>query len=150
MVHLGRLKPPRKAAGQMDLLTVPSGDGADMRSRQDVHVVTTLTSHVTTVNNALGPTSTLSNPNLYATSQDRDTSVDLGGPKTVPGTSPRAPTTSATARFYTGALDEVISSGTPRAPCGSGLCGIPTQERLVVRNSDPQYPRRITILFRTI
>ena len=66
MVHLGRLKPPRKAAGQMDLLTVPSGDGADMRSRQDVHVVTTLTSHVTTVNNALGPTSTLSNPNLYS------------------------------------------------------------------------------------
>ena len=36
VVHLGRLKPPRKAAGQMDLLTVPSGDGADMRSRQDV------------------------------------------------------------------------------------------------------------------
>ena len=24
VVHLGRLKPPRKAAGQMDLLTVPS------------------------------------------------------------------------------------------------------------------------------
>ena len=31
MVHLGRLKAPRKAAGQMDLLTFPSGDGADMR-----------------------------------------------------------------------------------------------------------------------
>jgi hypothetical protein len=28
---------PAKAAGQMDLLTVPSGDGADMRFRQDVH-----------------------------------------------------------------------------------------------------------------
>jgi hypothetical protein len=39
VVHLGRLKPPRKAAGQMDLLTVPSGDGADMRSRQDVQAL---------------------------------------------------------------------------------------------------------------
>ena len=36
MVYLGRLKAPRKAAGYMDLLTIPSGDGADMRSRQDV------------------------------------------------------------------------------------------------------------------
>ena len=39
VVHLGRLKAPRKAAGQMDLLTVPSGDGADMRSRQDVQAL---------------------------------------------------------------------------------------------------------------
>ena len=30
-IHLGRLKPPRKAAGQMDLLTVTSGDGAVRR-----------------------------------------------------------------------------------------------------------------------
>ena len=28
VVHLGRLKAPRKAAGQMNLLTVPSRDGA--------------------------------------------------------------------------------------------------------------------------
>ena len=27
------------AAGQMDLLTVPSGDGADMRFRQDVQAL---------------------------------------------------------------------------------------------------------------
>jgi hypothetical protein len=33
VVHLGRLKAPRKAAGHMHLLTVPSHDGADMRSR---------------------------------------------------------------------------------------------------------------------
>ena len=39
VVHLGRLKAPRKAAGQMDLLTVPSGHGADMRSRQDVQAL---------------------------------------------------------------------------------------------------------------
>ena len=39
VVHLGRLKAPRKAAGQMDLLTVPSRDGADMRSRQDVQAL---------------------------------------------------------------------------------------------------------------
>ena len=39
VVHLDRLKAPRKAAGQMDLLTVPSGDGADMRSRQDVQAL---------------------------------------------------------------------------------------------------------------
>ena len=39
MVHLGRFKPPRKVAGQMDLLTVPSSDGADMRSRQDVQAL---------------------------------------------------------------------------------------------------------------
>ena len=36
VVHLGCLKPPRKAAGQMDLLTVPSHDGTDMRFRQDM------------------------------------------------------------------------------------------------------------------
>ena len=41
VVNLGRLKAPRKAAGQMDLLTVPSGDGADMRSRQDVQALST-------------------------------------------------------------------------------------------------------------
>ena len=36
-IYLGRLKPPRKAAGQMHLLTVLSHDGArDMRFRQDV------------------------------------------------------------------------------------------------------------------
>jgi hypothetical protein len=39
VVHLGRLKPPRKAAGQMDLLTVPSLDDADMRFRQDVQAL---------------------------------------------------------------------------------------------------------------
>ena len=102
---------------------------------------------MTTVNNALDPISTLSNPNiyLYATSLDRDTSVDLGGPETVPGTSSRAPTTSATARFYTGALDEVFSSGTLRIRD--------------VRNSDPQETccaefrsttPRVTILFRHV
>ena len=31
VVHLGRLKTPRKAAGQMDLLTVPSADGVDSK-----------------------------------------------------------------------------------------------------------------------
>ena len=34
LVHLGRLKAPRKAAGhtgQMDLLTVPSADGVDSK-----------------------------------------------------------------------------------------------------------------------
>ena len=31
VVHLGRLKAPRKAAGQMDLLTVPSADGVDSK-----------------------------------------------------------------------------------------------------------------------
>ena len=31
MVHLGRLKAPRKAAGQMDLLTVPSADSVDSK-----------------------------------------------------------------------------------------------------------------------
>jgi hypothetical protein len=36
VVHLGRLKPPRTAAGHMHLLTVPSHDGADMRFRQDM------------------------------------------------------------------------------------------------------------------
>ena len=39
VVHLGRLKPPRKAAGHMHLLTVPSHDGADMRFRQDVQAL---------------------------------------------------------------------------------------------------------------
>ena len=34
MVHLGRLKAPREAAGQMDLLTVPSHDGADLMVKQ--------------------------------------------------------------------------------------------------------------------
>ena len=43
VVHLGRLKAPRKAAGQMDLLAVPSGDGADMRSRQDVQALSAST-----------------------------------------------------------------------------------------------------------
>ena len=37
VVHLGRLKLSRKAAGQMDLLTVPSLDDADMRFRQDMY-----------------------------------------------------------------------------------------------------------------
>ena len=31
VVHLARLKAPRKAAGQMDLLTVPSADGVDSK-----------------------------------------------------------------------------------------------------------------------
>ena len=31
VVHLGRLKAPRKAAGQMDLLTVPSVDSVDSK-----------------------------------------------------------------------------------------------------------------------
>ena len=31
VVHLGRLKAPRKAAGQMDLLTIPSADGVDSK-----------------------------------------------------------------------------------------------------------------------
>ena len=31
VVHLRRLKAPRKAAGQMDLLTVPSADGVDSK-----------------------------------------------------------------------------------------------------------------------
>ena len=31
VVHLGRLNPTRKAMGQMNLLTVPSLDDADMR-----------------------------------------------------------------------------------------------------------------------
>ena len=32
VVHLGRLKaPPQGAAGQMDLLTVPSADGVDSK-----------------------------------------------------------------------------------------------------------------------
>ena len=31
VVHLGRLKAPRKAAGQMDLLTAPSADGVDSK-----------------------------------------------------------------------------------------------------------------------
>ena len=31
MVHLGRLRPPRKAAEHMDLLTVPSGDSVDSK-----------------------------------------------------------------------------------------------------------------------
>jgi hypothetical protein len=39
VVHLGRLKPPRKAAGQMDLLTVPSHEDVDMRFRQDVQAL---------------------------------------------------------------------------------------------------------------
>ena len=39
VVHLGHLKAPRKAARQMDLLTVPSVDGADMRSKQDVQAL---------------------------------------------------------------------------------------------------------------
>jgi hypothetical protein len=34
VVHLGRLKAPRKAADQMNLLTVPSSDGADIKVRQ--------------------------------------------------------------------------------------------------------------------
>ena len=33
---------------------------------------------------------TLKSEHLYATSRNRDTSVDLGGPETVPGTSSRA------------------------------------------------------------
>ena len=36
MVHMGRLKPPRKAAGRMDLFIAPSHDSADMRFRQDM------------------------------------------------------------------------------------------------------------------
>jgi hypothetical protein len=31
VVHLGRLKAPRKAVGQMDLLTVPSADDVDSK-----------------------------------------------------------------------------------------------------------------------
>ena len=31
VVHLDRLKAPRKVAGQMDLLTVPSADGVDSK-----------------------------------------------------------------------------------------------------------------------
>ena len=31
VVHLGRLKAPRKAAGQMDLLAVPSVDSVDSK-----------------------------------------------------------------------------------------------------------------------
>ena len=31
VAHLGRLKSPRKAVGQMDLLTVPSADGVDSK-----------------------------------------------------------------------------------------------------------------------
>jgi hypothetical protein len=31
VVHLGRLKAPCKAAGQMDLLTIPSADGVDRK-----------------------------------------------------------------------------------------------------------------------
>jgi hypothetical protein len=31
VVHLGLLKAPRKAVGQMDLLTVPSADGVDSK-----------------------------------------------------------------------------------------------------------------------
>jgi hypothetical protein len=31
VVHVGYLKAPRKAAGQMDLLTVPSVDGVDSK-----------------------------------------------------------------------------------------------------------------------
>ena len=31
---MGRLKAPREAAGQMDLLTVPSHDGADLMAKQ--------------------------------------------------------------------------------------------------------------------
>ena len=34
VVHLGRLKPPREAAGQMDLLTVHSRDSADLMVKQ--------------------------------------------------------------------------------------------------------------------
>ena len=34
VVHLGSLKAPRKAAGQMDLLTVPSADGVDSKAIQ--------------------------------------------------------------------------------------------------------------------
>ena len=34
VVHLARLKAPREAAGQMDLLTVPSHDGADLMVKQ--------------------------------------------------------------------------------------------------------------------
>ena len=34
MVHLGRLKAPREAAGQKDLLTIPSRDGADLMVKQ--------------------------------------------------------------------------------------------------------------------
>ena len=34
VVHLGRLKAPREAAEQMDLLTVPSHDGADLMVKQ--------------------------------------------------------------------------------------------------------------------
>jgi hypothetical protein len=34
VVHLGRLKAPREAAGQMDLLTVPSHDYADLMVKQ--------------------------------------------------------------------------------------------------------------------
>ena len=39
VVHLGRLKPPRKAAGHMHLLTVPSHDSTDMRFRQNVQTL---------------------------------------------------------------------------------------------------------------
>ena len=34
VVHLGRLKAPREAAGQMDLLTVHSRDSADLMVKQ--------------------------------------------------------------------------------------------------------------------
>ena len=34
VVHLGRLKLPLKAAGQMELLTVPSRDSADLMVKQ--------------------------------------------------------------------------------------------------------------------
>ena len=84
---------------------------------------------MTTVNNALDPISTLSNPNIYTLLAETAT--------------PRS--TLATARFYTGALDEVFSSGTLRIRD--------------VRNSDPRETcwaefqptvPRVTILFRNV
>ena len=46
VVHLGRLKAPRKAAGQMDLLTVPSVDSVDSKVIQvDVEEALSASSH---------------------------------------------------------------------------------------------------------
>jgi hypothetical protein len=119
-------------------------NGCPAQKRRHTTVVTTYNQSRDHGEQRLGSyLDTLKSEHLCATSLDRDTSVNLGGPETVPGTSSRAPTTSATQRDSTRAL---LMRSFPRAPCGSGTCEIPTHKRLAVRNSDPQHPGSLSCL----
>ena len=97
-----------------------------------VSVVTTLTSHVTTVNNALDSISTLSNPNIYSipllaeTATPRSTSADPKPFRELPLVlrRPRRQRDSTRAP-----LMKSFPRATPGHPADLEMCGIPTHKR---------------------